>query len=130
MSKKRNYSIDNLLDYMKTGQRESPKIALPLLNEIIYVKVNTVIRCEADNNYTKFFLESLEQILVCKTLKDFVELLEPNGFARTHQSHLVNLNFVKSYLKEDGGTLLLNDQTKIPISRQNREKVRDLLSKG
>ncbi|MEJ7558634.1 MAG: LytTR family DNA-binding domain-containing protein [Pedobacter sp.] len=130
VSKKRNYSIDNLLDYMKTGQRESPKIALPLLNEIIYVKVNTIIRCEADNNYTKFFLESLEQILVCKTLKDFVELLEPHGFARTHQSHLVNLNFVKSYLKEDGGTLLLNDQTKIPISRQNREKIRDLLSKG
>lgn len=127
MSKKRNYSIDNLLEYMKTGQRESPKIALPMQNEIIYVKVNTIIRCEADDNYTKFFLDSMEQILVSKTLKNFVELLEPHRFARTHQSHLVNLNFVKSYLKEDGGILLLNDNTKIPISRQNLEKIRDLL---
>jgi two-component system LytT family response regulator len=42
----------------------------------------------------------------------------------------VNVQFVKSYLKEDGGTLLLNDQTKIPISRQNREIVKDALAKS
>jgi len=125
--KKRNYNIDNLLEYMKAGPRDSPKIALPLLNEIIYVKVNTIVRCEADDNYTRFFLDSMEQIMVCKTLKDFVELLEPHSFARPHQSHLINLNYVKSYLKEDGGTLLLDDQTKIPISRQNRDKIRDML---
>jgi two-component system LytT family response regulator len=129
-NKKRNYNIDNLLDYIKAGKKDSPKIALPTLTEIMYVRVSTIIRCEADNNYTKFFIDTGEQILVCKTLKDFAELLTPHDFVRTHQSHLVNLCFVKSYLKEDGGMLLLTNQTKIPISRQNKDKIRDELNKS
>jgi two-component system LytT family response regulator len=129
-AKKRNHNIDNLLDYIKTGQREVPKIALPTLTEIMYVKVDTIIRCEADNNYTGFYLNNGEHILVCKTLKEFAELLEPHGFLRTHQSHLINKQFVKSYLKEDGGVLLLTDKTKIPISRQNKDRIREELNKS
>ena len=129
-NKKKNHNIDNLLDYIKAGKKDSPKIALPTLNEIMYIKVSTIIRCEADNNYTSFFLDNGEQILVCKTLKDFAELLQPHDFVRTHQSHLVNLQFVKSYLKEDGGMLLLTNQNKIPISRQNKDKIRDELNKS
>jgi len=127
---KQNHSIENLLAYIKSGQREIPKIALPTLNETMYVKVTDIIRCEAENNYTTFYLQNGERILVCKTLKEFADLLQPHQFIRTHQSHLVNLHFVKSYLKEDGGTLLLNDQTKIPISRQKRDKVKQELNKS
>jgi two-component system LytT family response regulator len=128
-TKKKDHNIENLLEYIKAGQRESPKLALPTLNEIVYVKVSSIIRCEAANNYTTFYLDNGERILVCKTLKEFDELLRPYRFIRTHQSHLVNLQFVKSYLKEDGGALLLNDLTRIPISRQNREMVKDILNK-
>ncbi len=129
-ARKQNHSIENLLAYIKSGQREIPKIALPTLNETMYVKVTDIIRCEAENNYTTFYLQNGERILVCKTLKEFADLLQPHQFIRTHQSHLVNLHFVKSYLKEDGGTLLLNDQTKIPISRQKRDKVKQELNKS
>ena len=129
-SKKQNHNIDNLLAYIKSGQRESPKIALPTLTEIRYIKVSTIVRCDAENNYTTFYLENGEQILVCKTLKEFAELLRPYDFIRPHQSHLVNLHFIKSYLKEDGGTLLLNDQTKVPISRQNKDRVKEELNKS
>jgi two-component system LytT family response regulator len=129
-AKKQNYNINNLLEYIKAGQRESPKIALPTLTEIRYIKVNTIVRCEAENNYTTFYLENGEQILVCKTLKEFAELLQPHHFIRPHQSHLVNMHFIKSYLKEDGGTLLLNDQTKIPISRQNKDRIKEELNKS
>jgi two-component system LytT family response regulator len=125
-----NYNIENLLAYIKTGQRDVPKIALPTLTEIMYVKITDIIRCEASNNYTNFYLQNGERVLVCKTLKDFADLLKPHQFIRTHQSHLVNQAFIKSYLKEDGGTLLLNDQAKIPISRQSREMVKETLNKS
>jgi two-component system LytT family response regulator len=128
--RQQNYNIENLLAYIKTGQRDVPKIALPTLTEIMYVKITEIIRCEASNNYTNFYLQNGERVLVCKTLKDFADLLKPHQFIRTHQSHLVNQAFIKSYLKEDGGTLLLNDQTKIPISRQNREMVKESLNKS
>ncbi|QEC76078.1 LytR/AlgR family response regulator transcription factor [Mucilaginibacter ginsenosidivorax] len=129
-SRQQNHSIENLLEYIKTGQKETPKITLPTLTEIRYVKITDIMRCEASNNYTTFYLQSDEQVLVCKTLKEFADILKPHHFVRTHQSHLVNVQFVKSYLKEDGGTLMLNDQTKIPISRQNRELVKDALGKS
>lgn len=129
-SRKHNYNIENLLAYINTGQRDIPKIALPTLTEIMYVKITEIIRCEASNNYTNFYLQNNDRVLVCKTLKEFADILKPHQFIRTHQSHLVNLHFIKSYLKEDGGTLLLNDQTKIPISRQNREMVKETLSKS
>ncbi|WP_222536744.1 LytR/AlgR family response regulator transcription factor [Pedobacter polysacchareus] len=127
-TKKQNHNIENLLEYLKAGNKESPKIALPTLKEIMYVRIADIIRCEATNNYTNFFLQNGEQVLVCKTLKDFAELLRPHQFVRTHQSHLVNIQFVKSYLKEDGGTLLLNDLQKVPISRQNRELTKNALN--
>ncbi len=127
--KKKDHNIENLLEYIKAGQSESPKIALPTFNEVMYIKVSTIIRCKADNNYTTFYLENGESILVCKTLKEFADILKPHQFIRTHQSHLVNLQYVKSYLKEDGGTLLLIDQIKIPISRQNRDAIKEALNK-
>jgi two-component system LytT family response regulator len=129
-AKQNNNNIDNLLKYIRSGHNDVPKIALPTLHEIMYVKVSDIVRCEASDNYTIFYLESGEKVLVCKTLKEFSELLKSYNFIRTHQSHLINLHFVKSYLKEDGGALLLTDKTKIPVSRQNRDLVKDALSKS
>jgi len=129
-NKKQNLNIDNLLQYIKAGNKEAPKIALPTTREILYIKVTDIVRCEATNNYTTFHLQNQEQVLVCKTLKEFAELLKPHNFIRTHQSHLVNINSVKSYLKEDGGTLLLDNHQKIPVSRQSREMVKAVLGGG
>ncbi|WP_240049273.1 LytR/AlgR family response regulator transcription factor [Mucilaginibacter psychrotolerans] len=128
--RQQNQSIENLLQYIKAGQNDTPKIALHTLTEIMYVKITDIVRCEASNNYTTFYLGSGEQVLVCKTLKEFADMLKPHQFIRTHQSHLVNLHFVKSYLKEDGGTLLLANKTKVPISRQNREMIKNALAKS
>lgn len=126
--KNQNRNIENLLEFIKRGQTDSPKIALPTLTEITYVQTDEIIRCEADDNYTTFYLQKGEKILVCKSLKEFSEILKPFNFLRTHQSHLVNIQFVRSYLKEDGGKLLMKDLTKIPISRQNRVLVKDALN--
>lgn len=129
-AKKQNLNIENLLKYLKAGNRDTPKIALPTLKEIMYVKVTDIIRCEASNSYTIFHLQNNEQVLVCKTLKEFADLLKHHNFIRTHQSHLVNMDAIKSYLSEDGGTLLLNNLQKVPISRQNRDMVKSALSGG
>ncbi|MES2377074.1 MAG: LytTR family DNA-binding domain-containing protein [Bacteroidota bacterium] len=128
-AKGKDHKLENLIEYMMRGQKDVPKIALPTLKEIRYIKVDEIIRCEASDNYTTFYTTTGEQILVCKTLKEFAELLLLHEFIRTHQSHLVNLQFVKSLLKEDGGMLLMNDGVKIPISRQNKDEVKAALKR-
>lgn len=123
-SKKNNLNLKNLLDYINNDRTKSQKIALPTLQHTYYVKVDEIIRCEASNNYTTFYLKNSSPIMVSKALKEFVELLAPYNFKRSHQSHLVNLDYVKSLKKEDGGTLWLEDGTIIPISRQNLEHIK------
>jgi DNA-binding LytR/AlgR family response regulator len=112
----------------KSLKSNSTRIALPLFSEIRYVNINDIIRCEAENSYTKFFLNNNEEILVTKTLKEFADVLTAYQFVRTHQSHLVNTNFIKSWIREDGGYILLMDGNKIPISRANRDSVKEKIT--
>ncbi len=119
--------LDFLLQQIRSPQQSASKIALPMQSEIRYIALSEIIRCEADNTYTFFFLANNEKLLVSKSLKEYADLLKPNGFLRTHQSHLVNPKFVKSWLKEDGGVLLLTSGEKIPVSKPNKEMVKQAL---
>ncbi len=116
--------LDFLLQQLKKPETNVSKIALQMQGEVRYVTLSDIIRCEADNTYTHFFLSNEEKILVSKSLKEYADLLRPSGFLRTHQSHLVNPKYVKSWLKEDGGVLLLTTGEKIPISKPNKEAVK------
>jgi len=122
--KHKNERLGYLLEYLKDENKAMPRIALPMLGETRYVNIADIVRCQADNTYTLFVLNNGEQILVSKTLKEYADMLTGHNFIRTHQTHLVNKTFIKSWLREDGGSLLLTDQTKIPISKLNREKVK------
>lgn len=126
-TKQPNQQLDFLLNYLQKDNTLPVKIVLPQQKETRYVSVNHIIRCEADNTYTFFFLTNGDRILISKPLKEYADLLQPHGFLRTHQSHLVNSRFVKSWLKEDGGILLLDNGDHIPISKINRDKVRTAL---
>jgi two-component system LytT family response regulator len=128
-NKMENEQLSFLLQQLKKTETVVPKIALPQQNEIRYVVISDVLRCEADNTYTFFFLNNGDRILVSKPLKEYADLLKPQGFLRVHQSHLINPNFVKSWLKEDGGMLLMKSGDKIPVSKPNRESVKGVLGK-
>lgn len=122
--------LDFLLQQLKKSETKVSKIALQMQGEIRYVNLSEIIRCEADNTYTHFFLSNDEKILVSKSLKEYADLLRPNGFLRCHQSHLVNPDYVKSLLKEDGGVLLLLSGEKIPISKPNKDAVKQALQQA
>jgi len=128
-SKVNGEQLSFLLNQMKQGDPRIPKIALPQQHEIRYVSVDDIVRCVADNTYTFFYLSSGEKILISKPLKEYSDLLKPHGFVRAHQSHLVSPKFVKSWLKEDGGTLLMSNGDKVPVSKPNREMVKAVLGK-
>ena len=125
--KQHNQQLDFLVANLKKDDNHPTKIALQQQKETRYIMLTDIIRCEADNTYTFFYLQTGERILVSKGLKEYADMLPTNSFLRIHQSHLVNINYVKSWLKEDGGVLLLTNGDKVPVSRPNREKVRSVL---
>lgn len=113
MSLKLNTLISNL-DRLK-------KIVLKTSESIHIINVETIIRCEADVNYTHFYLDSGKHLIVSKPLKEYAEILEKAGFFRTHQSHLVNLEHMLRYEKTDGGYLVMDDESNVPVSSRKKD---------
>ncbi len=110
------------------NEKQTKKIALPTMDRILFVEINHIIRCEGENNYTSFYLDNGERIFVSRTLKEFEDLLSDFNFIRVHRSHLINLVKVKSYVKKEGGYIVMNDGSKVNISRQRREEIFKYLS--
>ena len=97
------------------------KIALPTMEGLQMVAVDSIISCESDNNYTIILLKDKKRLVVSRTLKDMEELLEEHSFTRVHRCYLVNLNEVEKYVKGEGGYLLMSDGTTIDVARNKKE---------
>lgn len=103
-----------------TNTTTNKKIVLKTSEKIHVVGVSKIIRCQADNAYTTVFMDDGKSILVSKGIKKYDEMLSNSGFMRVHQSHLVNLNFISYYDRQDGGHLVMSDSTSIPVSSQRK----------
>ncbi len=102
--------------------RERSKMALPTMSGYQFVEIRDIIRCESDNTYTTFFLRGKSKVLVSRTLKEVETILEPFGFFRVHNSHLINLNEVTEYLRGEGGQVKLSDGSVVDVSRRRKEE--------
>ena len=107
---------------------QEKRLALPTQQSVEFVEINSIVRCQSDNNYTEFHLANGQKYLVCKTLKEYEEILEEYGFFRPHQSHLINIRFLASYVKSDGGALVMKDGAQVPVSRFKKSEVKQLMS--
>jgi two-component system, LytTR family, response regulator len=122
-------SLEVLKETLHSPERMAKRIALHSLDKISIVDIADIVRCEADVNNTKFFLNNGESIYVTKTLKYYEDLLSENTFLRVHQSHLVNHRFIQAFLKKDGGYLQLKNGHVIPVSVRKKVEVMELISK-
>ena len=119
--------IDLLLENIRKKVDNFKRIALSNSDGIHLFEVSDIIRCESEDNYTKFYIKNSKPILISKTLKEYEELLTEHGFERIHQSHLINLAYLKSYIKKDGGYVIMADNANLPISQRKKERLQELL---
>ena len=104
------------------------KIALSTSEGIHLFEIKDIIRCESEDNYTRFFIKNHKPVMISKTLKEYEELLTEHGFERIHQSHLININELKSYIKKDGGFVVMSDNSQLPVSQRKKERLQELIS--
>lgn len=114
--------IHHKLEVLLGNQSSVKKIAFPTSEGIELVKLNQIVHCEADDNYTSIFLVNDKRILVSKTIKEYDTMLSDFGFFRIHQSHLVNLDYISKFNKNDGGYVVLENGKKLPVSRRNKQE--------
>ena len=120
-------NISILFENLKQ-QGRSQKIVLPSGDSILVYKIENIIRCESQRNYTQFHFVNDKSLLVSKTMKEYEDLLSSHGFERVHNSHLINLSFVKKYVKSDGGYIEMLDGTNIPVAQTKKAHIVNILA--
>ncbi len=100
---------------------ENRRLVLKTQESVHVVELDQIIRCEADRNYTSFFLLDNKKILVSKTLKEYEILLSAHNFLRVQQSHLINIKYIDRYDKKNGGAVVMKDGAEVPLSPAKRD---------
>ncbi|RYE38482.1 MAG: response regulator transcription factor [Sphingobacteriales bacterium] len=111
-----------LVNQMQQKSNEFTKIAIPTSDGFALVAADNILRCEANDTYTNFFLKNKLRIIACRSLKEVEEQLEPfSFFVRVHHSFIVNMNEVSKYVRGDGGYVIMSDGIPVSVSRSRKE---------
>ena len=99
------------------------KIALPHQDGVVFVELSNILYCEADDNYTRFYLSNGQKHLISKTLRDIQEVLEERNFLRISRQHLINLNQITKFMKGEGSYVIMSDGQSINVARSQKDKL-------
>jgi two-component system, LytTR family, response regulator len=109
----------NTISHSVTGN----KIAVSFQDKILFYDPNEILFCQSNDNYTTLQMRNGEKVIASKTIRHFEEILTPLGFIRPHQSFVINAKLIGQYNKKDGGYLVMEDGTQIPVSRHRKEEI-------
>lgn len=121
--------LQALEENLRTELRQKKKIVLKTQGNIHLVDLQNITHCESDGNYTLVHTTGNEPILITKTLREFDDMLCDSGFYRSHKSYLVNLSQVKRFEKQEGGYIILNNESKVPVASRKRDELLELFEK-
>ncbi len=116
-----NKPMDVLMQNHGQLLAQKKRIGLTTFEGTHFILLEDIIRCKADGNYCEFYLAKGAKLLVSSPIKRYDELLEEYGFFRAHKSHLINLHHVGSFMKLNGGTVLMSDGEQIEVARRKKE---------
>jgi len=119
------YSKNNQTNINQEKETSNNKIVLTHFQGFSVHDIDEIIRLEADDNYTKVYINGKKPVTISKTLKHF-EGCCGDAFFRIHKSHLINLKYLKEFTKEDGGYAIMTDGSKLAVSKR---KLSDFIEK-
>ncbi|MBO9701930.1 MAG: response regulator transcription factor [Sporocytophaga sp.] len=123
-SKKNDNALERihlLLQNMKTGTPEKYNLAIPTQKGLIFIKVNEILYFQASGNYTEIFMTDGQKYITSRHLKEYDTYLSEQCFYRIHHSYLININFIKEYVRGDGGYVIMNDGTSLDVSKRKKD---------
>ena len=110
-------------------ERKLDNLAVPIMEGLIFIGLEDIVRCESSGKYTTIFLSGgKKSIISSRTLGDFEDLLHNYGFFRIHKSFLINLKHLRKYLRNEGGQVMMSDGSVLEISRRKKDELLELVS--
>ncbi|CAH0996406.1 Transcriptional regulatory protein BtsR [Emticicia aquatica] len=121
-------NLEHLINNLRHPRDKNNKIPITVVNGFQFVPVNTIIYCEADDDYTYIHLTENQKLTVSKNIKEFEDILANYDFFRIHHSFLINRDYIKRYIKGEGGTILTEQGNELPVSRRRKQEFLEWLS--
>jgi two-component system, LytTR family, response regulator len=115
-----NKNLFSLLE-QNTRQAAPDKIPLSTSNGLVFVKLTDIMYCESSGNYTNFYLSDDKKIMVSRQLGEYEKLLPEVNFIRIHDKYIINLSYIKEYIKGSGGEVILENDKEIPVATRRKE---------
>lgn len=113
--------LNDIINKIIADKKNPERLVVHTAEGVHILKVSNIIRCSADDNYTVFHLIDGSKVVVAKTLKEYAQTLEKYSFFRTHQSHLINLEYVKQFVNTDGGCVVMQNDEYVLVSRRRKK---------
>lgn len=82
-----------------------------------YIRCQEIRYIKSENVYLQVVTEK-ERYWIRQKLKNLLEELPKDLFVLVHRSYIINMGYVKSF---GGNEIILEDETKIPVSKAKRE---------
>ena len=109
------------------SKKKLERILLRDSEKVYLIDIKDIIRCTADDNYTRFYLHDGKELLISNTLKEYETLFDGLDFFRCHQSHLINLKYFAFFEKKDGGIIHMKDGSTVPVSVRKKDQLLKML---
>jgi two-component system LytT family response regulator len=106
------------------------KLAVPSLNEIIFISLANIAFLKSDSNYTTIVSSDNKQITSSKNLGYYESILSDQGFLRIHNSYMVNVPKIVRFIKGKTGSVVLDSGHTLEVTASRREELMKLLNIG
>ena len=113
--------LETLMQNLST-KHQLQKIAVPTMEGLLFFNLSEIIYLQAESNYTNIYFKDHPKLIASRTLGDFEELLPTDIFYRPHNSYLINLNYIKRYIKGDGGQIEMQNGDYVDVSRRKKDE--------
>jgi two-component system, LytTR family, response regulator len=117
--------IAQLAENLKGDSFRNSRLAIPATDGLEFVTVGEILYCEASGNYTNIYMGDNRKFIVSRTLKEYEDLLQDQDFFRIHNSHLINLNAIKKYIRGDGGQVVMKNDKTLDVSKMKKKSFMD-----
>ena len=113
---------------LQSVKSQEEKIAIPTSDGLEFIPIKNIVHIESSSNYSRIFFIDGKNILVTKLLGELEEILQPYHFYRVHNSHLINLSYIKKYIRGEGGQVVMQNGDTIDVARRKKEEFLKIIS--
>ena len=121
--------LEALETNLQQGAARGKKLVIKTLENIYVIDTNSIVYCASDGPYTTITTEEGEKIICSRPIKEYDELLTAYGFYRVHRSYLINLSYIRRFEKQDGGSVVLSGDARIPVASRKRDELLELFER-